>query len=743
MPAAPAAGDVRAVLVGVTPAVAPPARSTGRDTHLCPARYAGTLPDRHVAAVARTALLARGFRPPLDRLVTSLTLEAGRRAELTDTVLPARFPDLFAAWRDCAPPMRARLPEMLVLGEQQALALLAVAGDGAASDDAAEVGLLGGLFNAVISVLDHLDDCGDAGLRRLLRPRTLRWVLGDADDSSAALDGLRRRCGADPTARTAVELMAAWTALARRVRTRSGNAAAWAALRSSLLQLLGAQHAVNEATGSGQVRHAEALLASTRLKSQGPSTAIAAMVALARRPADPPPPALWSAARRLGRVFCLADDTADLAEDARAGRPNVHLLAAGPEAGKLTDLEAYAAIDAAAAELAEVLRPTADPEVDHYAAEVVTRWLRWDEHERRIPRGARPVTAPSPALQRALDVLLRSHAAGYDGASHELTFPRGRVGVERLETHSGELFVRAVVMEALLDAYDAGLPVDAALLCAEGVRLLRAKHPHVRGGWSYLASVPELPPDADDLAQVLRVLARLGGRPLAAACDEPVRLALDGADGSGGFPTWIVDARQGGALDAAMAAYVDVVGGGGVHPDVVANLAEALALVDSTRYGRAVARAAAYLAGVQQPDGSWSSAWYAGPYYGTYRACAVLAPTRGWPEQCGHGARFLLDTQHAHGGWGSGQEESLSTAFGVLTLSLLDPGRYADAVAAGVVRLRATQERGGGWPPGAWIAFPTRGGPVAHRSAATTTAYVLRALLAAESVLRPPARRLP
>ena len=665
-----------------------------------------------------------------------LAADLARRDVLVQEILPARWPELADIWPLSAPVVAAHLPAIFTLGERHAQVLLAlVTEDGGppamTEEMAADVGLLGGLFNAAIVTIDQLTDSGDGRLLGALTPSVLDAIL-DPGSASVTLDSLRRRACGNATAATAVELITAWVGLAQRLHAMSHNTAVWDVLTGTLGALLMAQRAVSGVVDSGSDGNVELVLTSAHLKSEGPSTAIAQMVALAFGPAHPVPERLWVAAARLGRVFCVVDDLADIVADARAGRPNVHLLRAHPLGGPLTDPEVYAVIGAAAEALTDSMTPTGEHEVDAFAVEVVDRWLRWDEHEGGIPPIGAPAAGRTMAEERAVRLLLDSLAAGDVGNSHQLALPRRGAG-EVLETHSDDIFARAVVLDGLLDAFDAGLPVAPAVLHREALRLLMAKHPVARGGWSYLGSVPELPPDADDLAAILRVLSRLGGRPLAAACDEAVRLALDGTEASGGFPTWIVARRPATAFDAHMADYIEVVGGGGVHPEVVAHLADALAQSDPQRYGRVVAGCAAYLAGIQEPDGSWRSAWYAGPYYGTFRASRVLGAASAWPDCCARAQAFLVRRQRTDGGWGAGEQESLSTAFAVLALYALAPRECVDAIVAGADRLRAIQNLEGGWSSGPWISFPTRGGIVSYSGAATTAAFGLSALLCADA----------
>ncbi|OLE15664.1 MAG: hypothetical protein AUI36_37925 [Cyanobacteria bacterium 13_1_40CM_2_61_4] len=165
-----------------------------------------------------------------------------------------------------------------------------------------------------------------------------------------------------------------------------------------------------------------------------------------------------------------------------------------------------------------------------------------------------------------------------------MTFPCLRAGRVARETHHALLFQRTMILDALLDAREARLPVPDRVLAEEGLAILRAKHRFVRGEWSYVPEVEELPPDADDLAVVVSVLHRLGGPDLASTCDEAIRLVLDAARPDGGFLTWVLDPRGRAAADQRVDAYLLVVNGWGVHPEGVANLTAALIRYNPHRF---------------------------------------------------------------------------------------------------------------------------------------------------------------
>jgi squalene cyclase len=240
--------------------------------------------------------------------------------------------------------------------------------------------------------------------------------------------------------------------------------------------------------------------------------------------------------------------------------------------------------------------------------------------------------------------------------------------------------------------------------------------------------VPELPPDADDLGQVLQVLSRLGGNALAATCEEPLRLVLDGADADGGFSTWILDPRGRSPADARVRAYLPVMGGWGKHAEVIANLLQGLLLHDPGRYAEPLARGAAYLESVQAADGSWASRWYRGPFYGTYRALAVLTALRPADAPALARARaFLHGSRHDDGSFGEDGNGPLSTGLAALALaSLGEPAATEDAIRT----LLGLQEADGGWPACPWIVFGTTDGQEVYGSRTITTAFCLKALIA-------------
>jgi len=268
-----------------------------------------------------------------------------------------------------------------------------------------------------------------------------------------------------------------------------------------------------------------------------------------------------------------------------------------------------------------------------------------------------------------------------------------------------------------------------------GQRLMRGV-----GGWSYFPGLPELPPDADDLGQVIQVLVRSGHAVLADEhASSPLRILFrDCAGADGSFETWIIPARDRTAEQERQSDAAREKWGTGPDAEVMANLLYALTLYDATRFETECQRGAEYIERCQRPDGSWSCRWYFGPYYGTYACARFVHQLRPGAGSLVRAADFIRRSQHSDGSWrqpSSRSGDALSTALGLLGLAVAQPSGGAGSADAGrAARARAwLDENGDGdsWPSCSFIR-PSR--LHSYGSRTVTTAYVMKAALAWERV---------
>jgi Squalene-hopene cyclase C-terminal domain len=722
--------------------------------------YHGSLGDAHVRAVVRAALRAHGFLPSNHevRLEASAQLAAGRW--LRDKALPEALPDAGAldAYRRLAtvdPYIWDALPRVSGFGYRQATVLDRLAWTSPSVEY--DVVLVGAAFNAAIWLLDYLVDEHMAGnlIFALVDDALISALFADATSWNALLGERRRELG-DARVEVLLALIFVCVARARMLLGRGGSEQAWARLAEYVRAAYVAERLASSAQLSGAAW--APLVSALEGKATLPAKVMLQVSILATRPPRTEAPQdLEDRVVALGRLIGEIDDLVDVVKDCRAGVPSLLLVRlsrdlASRGRASASDTDVYQLIAGAADEIVTHLRsggfllessrsPADDvfSELARFARMAVALWSGWDEEsDVGPPQEAAPmrIASRSAAPARATRMLLEQRNEGYAEAVH--LFPVPELGGDREMTYPALLYQRATILDALIDAHQAGLEIPRRVLDEEALFILQAKHQSMRGGWSYIPEMVLLPPDADDLGIVLQVLHRVGGVELAAACDEPVRLALDAAEPTGAVPTWIFGLRERSPKNEPAIQYLDAIGwpGDGAQPEVVANLCYGLVLHDRTRYRLPLERAASYLESVQADDGHWDCAWYADRYYGTYRAVSVLAVVRPESLAIRRARSFLLDRQGVDGGWGDGRSDPLNTGFAVL--SLISCGmELGDGVAAlGVEHLRSTQENDGGWPAVVWGSFTSPYGLQTYGSRTITTAFALKALLAVEETAR-------
>jgi hypothetical protein len=408
------------------------------------------------------------------------------------------------------------------------------------------------------------------------------------------------------------------------------------------------------------------------------------------------------------------------------GRLGQELFYAGHADAVLGD--ALAALDRA---LARVQEPSAGAEIVALRRRCVS--AREDlaqiaARNRQVAATRPTVTLPPATGNRPFDVardavayVLSQWRTGFGELAHQCRFA---ASVSR-DVASGDVFQRALVVDALCELSPPWPNVLAPVLTSELAYLLEARRCPVRG-WSYYPRLEMIPPDADSLGQILQVVLRLGRHDLSSMFEEPIHQAVHvGALGDGSFATWIVPPRgERTPLQERQAALVSK----SADVEVVANLAYALIRFDRSRFERESTSAARWVASRQRASGTWSATWYLGTAYASYVGSRLLAACGRFTEELAAARRHLVSTQDRDGGWGRDGEvpNPLDTALSLLALDAIG-GRYA----VEPVRARALDFIAS-FAPDAWPAVPficqerddLR--PLASRT--ITAAYVAKAI---------------
>ncbi len=471
----------------------------------------------------------------------------------------------------------------------------------------------------------------------------------------------------------------------------------------------------------------------------------------------------------------LLDDLQDWRADAQAARPSLALAqalrAAALRGCQLADDEAaLSAVGRAlyfggAAELVisrareaveQAVRSVAGLPLDLWRCQLARTAARVDSAERALRAGVAARSGP-PRIQPELRIRLPGRWRGPDRvflsgtlrwllgqwrlglreAAHVMRFPSA-AGFTGPQVQLGDVFARAIVAGALLDA-DPHTEGQLQPCIDREARYLAAARRAEPGLWSYFPGLPELPPDADDVAEVLRILLRHGAvgvhvpaaRALVPQAEISACLGLafgDCAHPDGSFETWLIPRGQDGAA-ARQREYARRFWGEGPDVEVMANMLDVARQFDPVAYAGPVRRGIRYVLAAQDDAGSWPATWYHGRLYAAYACCRLLAGQAG---TAGHGtdggtqdpgvaelragraalsrcAGFIEAQGSADGGWAAAAEldaDPVSTALALLALAEIRRAGLPvpDALAErGLRQLTRWQSQDGGMPVAPFI----------------------------------------
>ena len=342
---------------------------------------------------------------------------------------------------------------------------------------------------------------------------------------------------------------------------------------------------------------------------------------------------------------------------------------------------------------------------------------------------------------RSLRWLLSQWRLGFVDANHVMRFP----GMPNPGPHMGNVLSRALIANVLAEA-NRGLAKGQLQPCldAEVDHLLAIRRTGEPGMWAYLPELTDLPCDAEDLAEALRVLTRTG-RAEEFVSELTAALAVafdDGGHPDGSFDTWLIPRGESPDWAVAQTALLQQRWGEGTDPEVVANLLHAVAGYAPQRYQDTLDRGVSYLLSAQADEGWWPSDRYQGRLYGTHqcmRTIALLRPTA--IDTLNRAHNYVLAAQRDDGGWANTGQASdpLGTALALLILAQaqergLDGGSdRADAVRRAQQWLADNADANGSYPQEPFIALPHRASSLGDEpgfgSRNLTTALVCQAAL--------------
>ena len=371
-------------------------------------------------------------------------------------------------------------------------------------------------------------------------------------------------------------------------------------------------------------------------------------------------------------------------------------------------------------------------------AEIAAQDIQREQTQPKIQLELPTTEAPGKKIAlQSLAFIFKQWQLGFGELCHIMRFPHSMGHTAKGEFQQGDTFQRAVIADILCDVNAlVGSQLDS-MIAYEVEYLLSKRCADSTGGWRYFPDLPELPPDADDLAQIMQVLLKCGRMDwLKDHCETPLSVLLrDNMHADGSFETWIIPTASRSSAQERQVAWAKNAWGIGADCEVMANLLYALARYDADRFQGVIEQGVDFIEAAQEDNGSWMSTWYHGPFYGIYVCLRLLTKTRPNSLAIRAGVAFLRRTQHSDGGWGLDEtSDALSTALALLGMATLREATAERARAqAALAYLTASMEGENSWHGAALIRMDTGRAKgdfqrvVSYGSRTITTAYVLHA----------------
>ena len=335
-------------------------------------------------------------------------------------------------------------------------------------------------------------------------------------------------------------------------------------------------------------------------------------------------------------------------------------------------------------------------------------------------------------IATAAQYIFKEKSGGYKELQHIMYFNESEGFTCDEPVQVTDIFQRAIVTDALIDLYEVHPDKNLLPLIDDEINyLLLQRRDEGVGGWSYYREVLEIAPDADDLGQILRCLTRASRHEeVQNYCVPLIETLFEDAPSDGSFETWIVPGKSKSPIQKKQDLFNATKWGKGPDNEVVANLILALVLDNQDLYQTRITKGCTYLISQQSDNGSWSSRWYVGEYYGTYLCMTLLSMMNLSDAQpINKAIDFIINTQKKDGGWGiDDKSDPLNTAFALLSIINFQFDKKSDIIKRGMKYLENSMDTTSKYWRAIPFIIPKIGIP--YESSTITTAFVLKCLIA-------------
>ncbi|WP_298539769.1 prenyltransferase/squalene oxidase repeat-containing protein [uncultured Aquimarina sp.] len=271
-----------------------------------------------------------------------------------------------------------------------------------------------------------------------------------------------------------------------------------------------------------------------------------------------------------------------------------------------------------------------------------------------------------------LNHLVNEYYEGFVNTKHVMPFSPEVFQVTE-EFQEGDIFQRALILDTFIDANTILNNQLGNIITSEAAYLIESRREKGVGGWAYFPKLRELPPDADDLAQIIQVLCRSGyKKETTSLFEEPLKVLFrDQANTDNGWESWIIPKENQSLEEQLQTIWVNKAWGIGSDIDVVANVLYALSIYDKDRFSKEIKQGLSFIYNSHE-EYSWKSTWYYGKNYGTYVSIRAICANNGDKQTIRKAVDFLINSRKADGGWALENEasNSLQTALALLGIDI-------------------------------------------------------------------------
>jgi len=244
--------------------------------------------------------------------------------------------------------------------------------------------------------------------------------------------------------------------------------------------------------------------------------------------------------------------------------------------------------------------------------------------------------------------------------------------------YKGDLFQRAVISEII---FDINLEFNNCLLpFLDFETKYLSDQIQSNGGWNFYHDFEYQPNDTDTTAQVMQVLIKMKRQDLISKKTIQVldKILEQQFNENGKIKTWLLPSfEKQNTRERKQYQFLKYYTGHNldksVDVEVMANLLYTLQIFNKEKYNMSIKHGIEFLEKNQNKNGSWTSTWYWGEYYGTYLCLKLFTEIKLDSKSINKAKDFLLKNNTSSKAWGykKSTNDPLNTAYALISLHYL------------------------------------------------------------------------